>query len=241
MEARTKALLDFLDASHSQYHAAAYLAAELRKAGYTCLPEGEDWNLLPGGKYYLTRGGSAVLAFRIPRGEPSGFLISASHCDRPCFKLKENGELAGTYTRLASEKYGGMLIAPWLDRPLSVAGRVLVETEKGLETRLVDIDRNIAMMPNVAIHMNRNANDGYKYDLKSDTVAVLGSEKVKGKLKEELEQQAGGKIPRKGHPLGFGRGIHRLCRHRRSGVCLGLHPGLPPGRRGKCHSCSVCV
>lgn len=194
MKAQTKALLQFLDAAHSQYHAAAYLAAELDKAGYTCLSEGEPWQLVSGGRYYLTRGGSAVLAFRIPEGQPTGFLLSASHCDRPCFKVKENAELTGTYTRLATEKYGGMLMAPWLDRPLSVAGRVLVETETGLETKLVDIDKNIAMMPNVAIHMNRAANDGYKFDPRTDTVAVLGSEKVKGKLDKLLAKQAGGKI-----------------------------------------------
>ncbi len=199
MKAQTKALLRFLDASHSQYHAAAYLAAEMEQAGYTLLSEGEDWSLVPGGKYYLTRGGSAVVAFRIPEGQPTGFLLSASHCDRPCFKVKENSELTGTYTRLATEKYGGMLVAPWLDRPLSVAGRVLVETENGLESKLVDIDKNIAMMPNVAIHMNRAANDGYKYDPRSDTVAVLGSDKVKGKLDKLIAKQAGGKVL--GHDL----------------------------------------
>lgn len=199
MDVRTENLMAFLDASHSQYHAIAYLTDLLESKGYTCLSEGEKWELTAGGKYYLTRGGSAVLAFRIPEGNPTGFMMSAAHCDRPTFKIKENSELVGTYTRLATEKYGGMLMHTWLDRPLSVAGRVLVETENGIVSKLIDIDKNIAMMPNVAIHMNRAANDGYKWDPRTDTVAVLGSDKVKGKLDEKLQEIAGGKIL--GHDL----------------------------------------
>ena len=128
MTERIKALCDFLDASHSVYHAAAYIADELEKAGYSRLSEAHSWDLTPGGKCYLVRGGTAVMAFRIPTDAPKGFLMSASHSDRPTFKVKENGELAGAYTRLAVERYGGMLIAPWMDRPLSIAGRVMVET-----------------------------------------------------------------------------------------------------------------
>ena len=110
MDKKTKALMAFLDASHSVYHAAAYLAKTLEDAGYTRIYEGEKWALQPGGKYYLTRGGTAVLAFRIPQKTPTGFLMSASHSDRPTFKVKENAQLCGTYTRLATEKYGGMLM-----------------------------------------------------------------------------------------------------------------------------------
>ena len=135
MDKRTEKLMAFLDASPSVYHAAANIENELKNAGYTRLSEAEKWELIPGGKYYLTRGGSAVLAFRIPEGVPTGFMMSASHSDRPTFKVKENGELVGTYTRLATEKYGGMLIAPWMDRPLSIAGRVLVETENGVQSK----------------------------------------------------------------------------------------------------------
>lgn len=199
MDLRTEKLMAFLDASHSQYHAVDYLARLMKEEGYTCLQEGEAWKLIPGGKYYLTRGGSAILAFRIPEETPVGFLMSAAHCDRPTFKIKENSELTGVYTRLATEKYGGMLMHTWTDRPLSVAGRVMVETEDGIASKLVDIDRNIAMMPNVAIHMNREANDGYKWNPCSDTVAVLGSAQVKGKFDALLESMAGGRIL--GHDL----------------------------------------
>ena len=89
MDKRTEKLLAFLDASPSVYHAAKNIEDELKKAGYTALSEAQRWELAPGGKYYVTRGGSAVLAFRIPRRWPKGFMMTASHCDRPTFKIKE--------------------------------------------------------------------------------------------------------------------------------------------------------
>jgi len=170
------ALCDFLNTAHSGYHAVAALEAQLITAGYTRLSEAEDWTLIPGGKYYLVRGGTAMLAFRIPEEAPKGFLLSASHSDRPCFKIKENAELAGAYTRLAVERYGGQILSTWLDRPLSVAGRVLVETDAGLESRLIDIDRDLLLIPNVAIHMNRQVNDGYKWNPAIDTLPLMGQQ-----------------------------------------------------------------
>lgn len=199
MDSRTKALCDFLDASHSVYHAQAYLAETLKNAGYTRLYEQDEWALIPGGKYFLNRGGSALVAFRVPKESPKGFLMSASHSDRPTFKVKENFELAAAYTRMAVERYGGMLIAPWLDRPLSVAGRVTVETETGVETKLLDIDRDLLLIPNVAIHMNRQANEGYKWNPAVDTLPLVGGAGAAGKLPALLEQEAGGKIL--GHDL----------------------------------------
>lgn len=199
MDHRTEKLMAFLDASVSVYHAAAYLADVLTDAGYTRLSEGESWNLTAGGKYYMIRGGTAVLAFRVPETTPKGFLMSASHSDRPTFKIKENAELTGKYTRLATEKYGGMLIAPWLDRPLSIAGRVMVETEDGVQSRLVNIDRDLLMIPNVAIHMNRAANEGYKWNPAVDTLPLLGGKDDKGKFMALLEEAAGGRIL--GHDL----------------------------------------
>ena len=194
MNNRTKALMDYLDKAHSVFHAVAGLVDELKSAGYTALHERDEWHLVPGGKYYLTCGGSAVMAFRVPQAPAEGFLMSASHADRPTFKMKENGELKSAYTRLAVERYGGMLIAPWLDRPLSLAGRVMVETEDGIESKLVDIDRDLMMIPNVAIHMNRQANDGYKWNPAVDTLPLLGGKETAGMLNALLEEAAGGKI-----------------------------------------------
>ena len=194
MDKRMEGLKAYLDASVSVYHAVAELEKNLQAAGYACLREGNPWAIVPGGKYYLTRGGTALVAFRIPEGEAKGFLMSASHSDRPTFKIKENGQLTGKYTRLATEKYGGMLMSTWADRPLSIAGRVLVETETGAESVLVNIDRDLLMIPNVAIHMNRKANEGFEWNPTTDTVPLMGGKEAEGKLEGLLQKQASGKI-----------------------------------------------
>ncbi len=199
MENTIQKLTAFLDGAKSVYHAAAQIAAELEQAGYTCLQESQNWDLMPGGKYYLTRGGTAVMAFRIPEGTPKGFMMSASHADRPTFKVKENGTLAGKYTRLAVERYGGMLMGTWLDRPLSVAGRVLVQTDRGIESKLVDIDRDLLLIPNVAIHMNRQANEGYKWNPAVDLLPLMGGADAKERFDALLKEAAGGEIL--GHDL----------------------------------------
>lgn len=188
-----KELMAFLDASPSCFHAIANLENRLRGAGFLPLAECDSWNLQPGGKYYVTRNGSALIAFRLPEGTPSGFMMAASHSDRPTFKIKENPELetAGAYVRLAVERYGGMLMAPWMDRPLSIAGRVLVETDKGVETRLVNLDRDLCMIPNVAIHMNRKANDGYTYNPAVDMIPLAGSLESKGAFQAMVAEAAG--------------------------------------------------
>ena len=199
MDKRINGLMNYLDSAHSVFHAVEGLRNILEAQGYTRLQESGKWELAAGGKYYMTRGGASIMAFRIPEGAPKGFLMSASHADRPTFKVKENGELAGKYTRLAVERYGGMLMAPWLDRPLSIAGRVLVETDKGMETKLIDIDRDLLLIPNVAIHMNRKANDGYTFNPAVDLLPLMGGSEAKGKLNALLEEAAGGKIL--GHDL----------------------------------------
>lgn len=199
METSAKDLLDFLNSAHSAYHAASAIADKLQSAGFVRLHENGLWQLSPGGKYYLTRGGTAVIAFRVPEGEMTGFLMSAAHTDRPTFKVKENAELTASYNRLAVERYGGQILSTWLDRPLSVAGRVMVETPEGAESRLVDIDKDLLLIPNVAIHMNRAVNDGYKWNPAVDTIPLLGSDETAGAFTELLERTAGGKVL--GHDL----------------------------------------
>ena len=199
MDHRIKALCGFLNASPSVFHAIDNIAHILTQQGYTRLPEHAAWELVPGGNYFVTRGGTAVIAFRIPQGSPKGFMMSASHSDRPCFKVKENYELSGTYTRMAVEKYGGMIMSTWLDRPLSIAGRVTVETDAGVENKLINIDKDLLLIPNVAIHMNRQVNDGYKWNPAVDLLPLMGGKEAKGKLDALLEAQAGGKIL--GHDL----------------------------------------
>lgn len=199
MEEEIRGLRAFLDASHSHCHTLAYLRDMLEGEGYVRLPERAEWKLTSGGKYYAQRGGTALAAFRLPEEPAIGFLMSASHCDRPCFQVKENFELNGAYLRLAVERYGGQILHTWLDRPLSIAGRVTVETEDGVESRLVDIDRDLLLIPSVAIHMNRQVNDGYKWNPAVDMLPLLGGKDAAGKLLAELEQQAGGRIL--GHDL----------------------------------------
>ena len=186
-------LLTFLDRSPSRYHAVENLRLELEAAGYARLEEGRAWTLAPGGRYYVVRNGSALAAFRVPRRDGAGFMISASHSDSPTFRVKENAELEGPdgYLRLNVEGYGGMLCAPWLDRPLTVAGRVLVSTDGGIEPRLVYVDRDLLLIPNVAIHMNREANTGYKYDPKCDMVPLMGLGAEKGTFRSLAAQAAG--------------------------------------------------
>ena len=186
-------LLSFLAASPSRFHAVANFGSALEERGYVRLSEGRAWDIVPGGKYYVTRNGSSLLAFRVPRGDFTGFMISASHSDSPTFRVKENAELSGPdgYIRVNTEGYGGMLCAPWLDRPLTVAGRVLVRAGDAIETRLVYVDRDLLLIPNVAIHMNREANSGYKYDMKRDMVPLMGAGEAKGALRGQVAQAAG--------------------------------------------------
>ena len=188
-----ESLIEFLDRSPSRFHAADNLRRELAGAGYEPLFEGRPWTIVPGGKYYVIRGGASLIAFRIPERGARGFMISASHSDSPTFRIKENAELAGPegYLRLNVERYGGMLCAPWLDRPLTVAGRVLAKAGEGIETRLVYVDRDLLMIPNVAIHMNRTANDGIKYDPKCDMVPLMGLGAEKGAFRAVVAESAG--------------------------------------------------
>jgi len=171
------ALLRFISASPSAYHVTDNFRSILEAVGYSPLRERERWHLVPGGKYYVVRGGASLIAFRIPNaGAGTAFRLAAAHSDSPAFQLKSNPELRGNgYLRLNTEKYGGMLMSTWFDRPLSVAGRVLVKTERGLETRLVNLDRDLLVIPSVAIHMNRNANDGTKLLANIDTLPLMGS------------------------------------------------------------------
>ena len=173
-----RGLAAFLEGSPSCFHAVANMRDELLKNGFTELQENQKWQLRPGGKYFVTRNGSALIAFTIPDEDFTAFRIIASHSDSPSFKIKENPELEtdGHYIRLNTERYGGMLCAPWFDRPLSVAGKIVVRQGDRLVSRLVNIDRDLLMIPNLAIHMNRDVNDGYKYSVQKDMLPLLGDE-----------------------------------------------------------------
>ena len=123
-----------------------------------------------------------------------GFNVTASHSDYPTFKIKENVEIEvkGKYTQLNTEGYGGMLCATWFDRPLSIAGRVLIQDDNSYITKLLNIDRDLVLIPNVAIHMNRTVNDGYSYNKQIDMLPLFGGSDTKaGDLKKLVAQELG--------------------------------------------------
>ena len=188
-----QALFDYIAASPTAYHAASHTADILKTAGYTELHEHQEWQLKAGKGYFVTRGGSSIIAFRTPMGKDfSGFMMTAAHGDSPCFKVKENAEMSdGHHLRLSVEKYGGMLCASWTDRPLSVAGRVLIRSDKGIASRLVDLGKPCAVIPNVAIHMNRSANDGMSYNPAVDMIPLCGETADAGMLKKRVAEAVG--------------------------------------------------
>ncbi len=186
-------LLRFIENSPSCFHVVKNIAGMLEEKGFTALEEQNCWQITPGGRYYVTRNGSSLIAFQIPEREFGGFQLICSHTDSPSFKVKEQPEMQadGKYTKLNVEKYGGMLCAPWFDRPLSVAGRVLVQDEQGIHQVLINVDRDLLMIPNVAIHMNRNANDGYTYNAQKDMCPVFGDELAKDSFGKLIASEAG--------------------------------------------------
>ncbi len=174
----TEALFEFIDNSPTAFHAVANAARRLEGAGYRRIEREGDVRIAPGGRYFMTRNDSALIAFRIPKGRMEGLRIAASHSDSPCFKIKETPEMEteGRYIRLNIEGYGGMILSTWMDRPLSVAGRVILKGEDGLQTRLVQMDRDLCIIPNVAIHFNREINKGYSYNPQVDLIPLFGVE-----------------------------------------------------------------
>lgn len=191
----SKELLDFLQKSPTAFHAVETIENELQHNGYEKLLEGQVWKVLPGGKYYVTRNNTSVIAFHVgTQLDNYSFNVATSHSDYPTFKIKENAEIEvrGKYTQLNTEGYGGMLCAPWFDRPLSIAGRVLVKDGQSIVTKLLNIDRDLVMIPNVAIHMNRNVNDGYAYNKQVDMLPLFGGpETQKGDLKKLVAEELG--------------------------------------------------
>ncbi len=186
-------LLGFIKSSPSAFHAVEAIKNELRENGYTELSEAEEWKLSAGGKYFVTRNLSSITAFKAPKNIPEGYMIAASHSDSPSFMIKENpeSETAGLYTRINVEKYGGMICAAWLDRPLSAAGRAVVSTDNGIKTVLVDLDRDLFLIPSVSIHMNRSTNENASYNPAVDMQPISGSTSAKGGYNRLIAEKCG--------------------------------------------------
>ena len=172
-------LMDFLDSSVTMFHAINECEKVLQKSGFIYLPENEKWDINKG-KYYTKRNSSSLIAFDIAEGDYH-FQISAAHSDSPTFKLKDKPIIeANGYLKLNVEGYGGMINATWLDKPLTLSGRVMVNTDTGIETRLLHINRDLFIIPNVPIHFNRDINKGFAFNNQVDMLPIFSA----GNLKE---------------------------------------------------------
>lgn len=186
-------MLQFIEDSPTGFHAAANIACRLREHHFTELRETENWHLEAGGKYYVMRNDSSIIAFCIPTASVKNFRIAAAHSDSPAFKLKEKPEILfeNAYVKLNTERYGSMILSTWLDRPLSAAGRVIVEEDGQLATKLVNIEKDILVIPSLAIHMNREINQGVEYNPQTDMLPLYSNLSGKGSFLTCVAQAAG--------------------------------------------------
>lgn len=181
-------LVDFLYDSPSAFHAVQNVKNILTESGFKEVKEEERWDLKKGGKYFTTKNGTALVAFTIGTGEieENGFKLVGAHTDSPTFRIKPSPEMVseGAYVKLNTEVYGGPILNTWFDRPLALAGRVVLKGDNILypETKLININKPILIIPNVCIHMNRNINKGVEINPQKDTLPLLSL------VNEELEK-----------------------------------------------------
>lgn len=187
----TMEMTDFIRRSPSPYHVIRNITSELEAAGFERLTEKKPFSLQKGHSYYVTRNSSSIIAFRIPE-KFMGFSIAAAHTDSPCFRIKPSCEAENHgYTRLNVEKYGGMLMAPWFDRPLSIAGRVFVNKDGKPEERLFETDGPAVSIVNLAIHQNRDANNGIKYSVQKELMPIFAQDAPKGSFRSFVASRLG--------------------------------------------------
>ena len=179
-----------LTRSPTAFQAVTEMTKRLDKEGFEELKEEDHWKLKKGGNYYVTRNHSAIIAFSIPQKPVWKFHIMASHSDSPSLKIKENPEIEveNAYIKLNVERYGGMILSPWFDRPLSVAGRLIVRQDGKIREKMVAVDRDLLVIPNLAIHMNREVNDGYKYNVQKDMLPLFSDKEGKGRFMETVAE-----------------------------------------------------
>ena len=183
----SQGLLDFLKRSPSPFHATQSMAEALQAAGYQALDERETWQLQPQGRYYVTRNDSSIIAIKLGQHDPvqHGIRMVGAHTDSPCLKVKPQPELARHgYWQLGVEVYGGVLLSPWFDRDLSLAGRVTFKHNEQLQSRLIDFKHAIASIPSLAIHLNREANSGWAINAQTELPPVLAQ--LQGETKQDF-------------------------------------------------------
>lgn len=176
----SRELFDFVKNSPTACHTVQSAKDILEQNGFEELFETDVWKLSPGGKYYTTRNMTSIAAFVYPGADYRSYSVVAPHGDSPCFRIKESPEIhvAEKYTKLNTEVYGGMALGLWLDRPLSAAGRIVVKTPYGVKSQLVNMERDLFIIPSLAIHMNRDINSGVKTNPQVDTLPLFGSGKA---------------------------------------------------------------
>jgi aspartyl aminopeptidase len=199
-EQLNQGLIDFLKASPTPFHATASLAKRLEAAGFRRLDEREPWHTQPGGRYYVTRNDSSIIAIRLGKRPPTdgGIRLVGAHTDSPCLRVKPQPELQRQgFFQLGVEVYGGALLAPWFDRDLSLAGRVTFRHAGKVESQLIDFKRPIAIIPSLAIHLNREANQGWAINAQNELPPILaqlaGDERAdfRALLTEQLSTEHG--------------------------------------------------
>lgn len=174
----TNELIDFINNSPTSYQVVLNTKQMLKKAGFQELHEQQKFVLEKGKGYFVERNGSALIAFKLPETDYNGYSIISSHSDSPSFKLKVNPDMhSNGYTVLNVESYGGMIVSPWFDRPLSIAGRVSVDTKDGIEERSLVFDRDFVSIVNVAIHLNRDINKGVEHKIQKEMLPLFSMNK----------------------------------------------------------------
>lgn len=179
LKIKAQELIDFIYESPTSYHAVDSLKKRLEEANYKELDSSQQWHIEKGGKYYTISGQSALIAFKAGTGnlKEDGFRIIGAHTDSPCFKIKPINQIIAekTYVKLNTEVYGGPILSSWFDRPLALAGKVVLKNGNIFkpEERIININRPLMVIPNLAIHFNREVNDGYKINPQVDTLPLL--------------------------------------------------------------------
>jgi len=173
----TSDLLDFIEDSPTPFHAVQNISGILRENGFAELKESDNWSLLPGQNYFVTRNGSSIIAFRTSANDvvKTGIRMVGAHTDSPCLKVKPTPEVTRQgYLQLGAEVYGGALFSPWFDRDLSLAGRVNYATKyRQLETALIDFKDPIAVIPSLAIHLNRDVHESRTINPQKELLPII--------------------------------------------------------------------
>ncbi len=187
-----KDLINFINASPTAFHCIDNIKKALDEQCYMELSEGESWRLSKSRKCFVTRNSSSLIAFAMPEREIKGFHIFSAHSDSPAFRIKENPEMISEngYVRLNVEKYGGMIMPSWYDRPLSIAGRVVVKENGALIEKLINIDKDLCVIPNVAIHLKSDVNTGASYSAQNDLLPLFGDISSKENFEKLIAKEA---------------------------------------------------